>query len=153
MKKMQQTIPSGLLIRSLLVLSVAVLLGAGCAAAPPQSSLLVRPERATTPALAELNNTLAAVALQQAPASTKDYHSHGVSVVGAVRKPGVFDISGPKTLIDLLAMADGVSEKAGSQVHLYRQGPEGRQSYVIDLYALGRSVGANVGEANLPVQG
>ena len=232
MKKMQQTIPSGLLIRSLLVLSVAVLLGAGCAAAPPQSSLLVRPESATTPALAELNNTLAAVALQQAPASTtdyrlgpedllqitlfnvpeteagvtprkvevrvsqqgvitlpllgdvpaaglttasleqtlqerykkylrdpqvgvfvKEYHSHRVSVIGAVRKPGVFEISGPKTLIDLLAMADGVSEKAGSQVHLYRQGPEGRQSYVIDLYALGRSVGANVGEANLPVQG
>jgi len=89
----------------------------------------------------------------QVGVQVKEYHSHRVSVIGEVGKPGVFEISGPKTLIDLLAMAGGVSDKAGSQVHLYRQGPEGRDSYVVDLYALARGVGANVGEANLPVQG
>src|SRR5713101_2231423 len=44
----------------------------------------------------------------------KEYRSQRISVIGQVRKPGVFELSGPKTLIDLLAMAGGVSEKAGS---------------------------------------
>jgi polysaccharide export outer membrane protein len=77
-----------------------------------------------------------------------EYRSQRVSVIGAVQSPGVFELSGPKTLIDLLAMAGGVSEKAGGQVHLYRQGPEGRQSYVIDLYALTDDAES----LNLPVQ-
>lgn len=78
----------------------------------------------------------------------KEYHSHQISVIGEVKSPGVFKLSGPKTLIDLLAMAGGVNERAGSQVHLYRQGPAGRESYMIDLYALTHNVEA----ANLVVQ-
>jgi polysaccharide export outer membrane protein len=78
----------------------------------------------------------------------KEYHSQRVSVIGSVRSPGVFSLSGPKTLIDLLAMASGVADNAGSQVHLYRQGPEGRQNYIVDLYALTNDTGA----LNLPVQ-
>jgi protein involved in polysaccharide export with SLBB domain len=62
-------------------------------------------------------------------------------------KTGVW-ASGPKTLIDLLAMAGGVSEKAGRQVYLYRQGPTGRESSVIDLYALTHDIDG----ANLSVQ-
>jgi polysaccharide export outer membrane protein len=84
----------------------------------------------------------------------KEYNSQRISVIGEVRQPGVFKISGPKTLIDLLAMAGGITEKAGRQVHLYRQGPEKRESYVVDLYALAESAGASmVVEANLLVQG
>jgi polysaccharide export outer membrane protein len=59
-----------------------------------------------------------------------------VSVIGAVQKPGVLELSGPKTVIDLLGMAGGVTEKAGTQVHIYRQGANGRESHVIDLLAL-----------------
>jgi len=59
-----------------------------------------------------------------------------VSVIGAVQKPGVFELSGPKTVIDILGMAGGVSEKAGTQVHIYRQGANGRESHVIDLLSL-----------------
>ena len=47
-----------------------------------------------------------------------------VSVIGAVQKPGVVELTGPKTVIEILAMAGGVSDKAGSQVHVYRQGPK-----------------------------
>ena len=65
-----------------------------------------------------------------------DYQGHQISVIGEVNHPGVIKITGPKTLIDLLAMAGGVNENAGSQVHLYRQTSAGRESYVIDLYAL-----------------
>jgi polysaccharide export outer membrane protein len=58
------------------------------------------------------------------------------SVIGAVQKPGVVELTGPKTIIDVLAMAGGLSEKASSQVHIYRNTAEGRQSYVIDLLFL-----------------
>jgi polysaccharide export outer membrane protein len=78
----------------------------------------------------------------------KEYHSQRVSVIGEVQKPGVFELSGPKTLIDLLAMAGGVSEKAGRQVYLFRQGPTGRESSAIDLYALANKIDG----ANPPVQ-
>jgi polysaccharide export outer membrane protein len=59
-----------------------------------------------------------------------------VSVIGAVLKPGPVELTGPKTLIDVLALAGGLTEKAGSQVHIYRNAHEGRQSYVIDLLFL-----------------
>ena len=59
-----------------------------------------------------------------------------VSVVGAVSKPGPIELTGPKTLIDVLALAGGLTERAGSQVHIYRNAPEGRQSFVIDLLFL-----------------
>ncbi|HKY08340.1 MAG TPA: polysaccharide biosynthesis/export family protein [Candidatus Binatia bacterium] len=66
-----------------------------------------------------------------------------VSVMGAVQKPGVFELTGPKTVMDMLALAGGVTEKAGNQVHVYRQDEKGnRQSMVIDLMVLANNTGA-----------
>ena len=62
-----------------------------------------------------------------------------VSVIGAVSKTGVLDLTGPKTVIDILAMAGGVTDQAGTQVQIYRQGPNGRESYVIDLAVLAKN--------------
>jgi polysaccharide biosynthesis/export protein len=78
----------------------------------------------------------------------KEYRGQRVTVTGAVRTPGVLQLTGPKTLVDLLSMAGGITERAGNQVHLFRQGPEGRQSYIIDLQALAR----NPALVNMPVQ-
>jgi len=65
-----------------------------------------------------------------------------ISVMGAVQKPGVFELTGPKTVIDLVAQAGGITEKAGNQVLLYRQEPGGkRQTAVIDLLALANPSG------------
>jgi len=80
-----------------------------------------------------------------------------VSVMGAVQKPGVFELTGPKTVIDMLALAGGVTEKAGNQVHVYRQVEQkGRQSFVIDLMVLANSAGLindkNAAMVNMPVQ-
>ena len=76
-----------------------------------------------------------------------------VSIIGAVQKPGEFVISGPRTLIDLLAMAGGVTPTAGTQVHLYRRGPNGHESYVIDLLLLASNPGSyNDKNINLPIQ-
>jgi len=78
----------------------------------------------------------------------KEYRSQSVTVTGAVRNPGVYQLTGPKTLIDLLSIAGGINEHAGGQVHLYRQAPEGRQSYVVDLLVLA----SNPALVNMPVQ-
>jgi polysaccharide biosynthesis/export protein len=59
-----------------------------------------------------------------------------VSVIGSVQKPGVFELSGPKTVIGMLAMAGGVTDQAGTQVQIYRQGPNSRENYIIDLAVL-----------------
>jgi polysaccharide biosynthesis/export protein len=79
-----------------------------------------------------------------------------VSVIGAVQKPGVFELTGPKSLIELLAMAGGVSDKAGAQVHIYRQGANGRETHVIDLVVLTSSTGLinanNAAMINIPVE-
>jgi polysaccharide export outer membrane protein len=84
----------------------------------------------------------------QVGVQVKDYRGQQVSIIGAVGRPGLYQLTGPRTLIDLLSMAGGINEKAGSQIYLYRQGPQGRQSYIIDLLALA----SNPGSANMPVQ-
>jgi len=81
-----------------------------------------------------------------------------VSVMGAVQKPGVFELTGPKTVIDMVALAGGITEKAGNQVHLYRQDAEGRrQTAVIDLLVLANPAASQVDPkdaqlVNVPVQ-
>ena len=79
-----------------------------------------------------------------------------VSVIGAVQKPGVVELTGPKTVIEILAMAGGVSEKAGSQVHVYRQGSKERETHVIDLAVLASGTSlinaSTAGMINMPVQ-
>jgi polysaccharide biosynthesis/export protein len=78
------------------------------------------------------------------------------SVIGAVLRPGVFELTGPKSVIELLAMAGGVSEKAGNQVHIYRQAANGRETHVIDLIVLANSTGlvnaSNAAMINMPVE-
>jgi polysaccharide export outer membrane protein len=76
----------------------------------------------------------------QVGVSIKEFRQKA-SVIGAVQKAGVFEITGPKTVIEMLALAGGVNEKAGSQVHIYRQGLNGRDTHIIDLAILANSVG------------
>src|SRR5688572_13262778 len=37
-----------------------------------------------------------------------------VSVMGAVQRPGIIELTGPRTVVDALALAGGVSERAGN---------------------------------------
>jgi polysaccharide biosynthesis/export protein len=79
-----------------------------------------------------------------------------VSVIGEAVKTGVYELTAPKTVIDVLGMAGGVTEKAGRQVHIYRQGPNGRESHVIDLLVLSSNASLinanNAGLITMPVQ-
>jgi len=46
--------------------------------------------------------------------------SRGVSVIGSVRRPGVYQIVGRSSLLDVLAMAEGLTETAGNSVFVVR---------------------------------
>ena len=50
----------------------------------------------------------------------KEYRSQRISIMGAVEKPGIFDVGGQKTILDLLAMAGGLKEDAGKLLFLIR---------------------------------
>jgi polysaccharide biosynthesis/export protein len=49
-----------------------------------------------------------------------ELESHPVSVVGAVKQPGVFQIRGTKTVIEMLSMAQGLTDDAGDTVLIMR---------------------------------
>jgi polysaccharide export outer membrane protein len=46
--------------------------------------------------------------------------SHGVSVIGSVRQPGVYQVTGRSTLLEVLALAEGLTEGAGNTVFVVR---------------------------------
>src|SRR5215469_3085070 len=50
----------------------------------------------------------------------KEMQSHPVSVIGAVGKPGVFQIRGAESLIEVLSMAQGLADDAGDSVIVMR---------------------------------
>ena len=50
----------------------------------------------------------------------KEYRSQRISVIGAVEKPGIFEVTGRKTILDMLAMAGGLKEEAGQLLFLIR---------------------------------
>jgi polysaccharide export outer membrane protein len=46
--------------------------------------------------------------------------SHPVSVIGEVNKPGVFQVRGSKTLLEMLSLAQGLAPEAGDEVLVMR---------------------------------
>ena len=57
----------------------------------------------------------------------QEMESHPVAVVGAVQLPGVFQIRGPRTVLEMLSMAQGLSPEAGDKVLVVR----GRRSVLL----------------------
>ena len=78
----------------------------------------------------------------------KEYRSQRISVIGAVEKPGIFDIYGQRTLLDALAMAGGLKDDAGPELFLIRvpefegmpqekkEPDEGPKTFIINLEQL-----------------
>ena len=54
----------------------------------------------------------------------QELQSHAVSVVGAVKMPGVFQIRGPKSLLEILSMAQGLADDAGDTVSIVHGGEQ-----------------------------
>ena len=61
----------------------------------------------------------------------REMESHAVSVIGAVEKPGVYQIRGPKPLIEVLSMSHGLADDAGDSVIVTRH-EESARSAVAD---------------------
>lgn len=53
----------------------------------------------------------------------REYRNQRISVMGAITKPGVYDFTGPKTVLDLLAMAGGLRDDAGQLLFVIRPPP------------------------------
>jgi polysaccharide export outer membrane protein len=50
----------------------------------------------------------------------REVESHPVSVMGAVKRPGVFQIRGNKSLLEVLSLAEGLADDAGDTVIILR---------------------------------
>ncbi len=56
----------------------------------------------------------------QITVSVKDFRYQRVAVTGAVNKPDYYSLIGPRTLLEVLGMAGGLSDKAGEVVNVIR---------------------------------
>jgi len=64
----------------------------------------------------------------------KEVESHPVSVFGAVERPGVYQIQGPESLIEVLSMAQGLADDAGDKVIIMRRGETTDSAYANPTY-------------------
>src|SRR6185503_9136281 len=55
----------------------------------------------------------------------KEFGGKKVSVIGAVGKPGVYAMLGPRTLLQILSEAGGLGKEAGSHLFVIRSSPSG----------------------------
>jgi polysaccharide export outer membrane protein len=63
----------------------------------------------------------------------KEFRSYRVSVVGYVEKPGVFEVTGERSLLEILAMAGGLNEKAGKTIQISRNADGRLDTLFVDL--------------------
>lgn len=57
--------------------------------------------------------------------SVADYRNHPVSVLGAVKNPGVYQITGKKTLFEVLSLAGGLNPDASNKIKITRVASQG----------------------------
>lgn len=80
----------------------------------------------------------------------KEYKNQQVAVIGAVEKAGSYELVGRKNLLQIISMAGGLSEMAGNDVFILREGPDGATSMIsIDLKDL--TVNGNQ-TLNIPIE-
>ena len=63
----------------------------------------------------------------------EEYRSQPVSVLGAVRQPGVYQLQGRRLLLDVLAIAGGLSPEVGETITISRSGVQRPVSDELDL--------------------
>lgn len=63
----------------------------------------------------------------QVDVMVKEYRSQKVLVLGEVLRPGLYILTGPTSLLEIISMAGGVSDKVGNQVSILRSPVEDRK--------------------------
>jgi len=67
----------------------------------------------------------------------REHGSKKVSVLGAVGKPGVYEMLGARTLLQVLSEAGGLTKEAGADLFILRMRPEGGSETIpVDLLGL-----------------
>jgi len=77
----------------------------------------------------------------------EEYGSKKAVILGMVKNPGLYELSGPTTLLELISKAGGLSKDAGNKVTIKRIDPDGKKEVInIDLKALmeGGDISLNV---------
>ncbi len=83
--------------------------------------------------------------------AVKEFRSKGVKVLGAVRNPGAYKLTGTSTVLDVITLAGGVSESGGKNLLMLKSTKDGNvEPTPVDLHRL--LVEGDVGQ-NLPVEG
>lgn len=66
----------------------------------------------------------------------QEFRSRKVTVVGQVTTPGLYELTGPTSLLELISKAGGMKEDAGDKIIVKRRAGEGEQQISIDRNAL-----------------
>ena len=56
----------------------------------------------------------------------KEYQSKMISVTGAVKRPGSYQMLGNKTLLEMISLAGGLDKDVGQEIVIFRTLPDGR---------------------------
>jgi polysaccharide biosynthesis/export protein len=82
----------------------------------------------------------------------KEQHGSKITLLGELQKPGTYDYFGNKRLLDVLAMAEGLTKEAGRTIQVSRTGddPSQTSTFMIDLDQL---VKQGQSELNMVIQG
>ena len=80
----------------------------------------------------------------------REYQSGRVSILGAVGTPGVYELVGNQTLLQVIALAGSLTDEAGDEIIILRKQPDGKdQSVRISIDELMRMGDASL---NIPLQ-
>jgi polysaccharide export outer membrane protein len=66
----------------------------------------------------------------------EEFRSKKVTAIGEVMKPGLYELPGQTTLLELLSRAGGLTRDAGDKALVKRKTGKGEQSFTIDLKKL-----------------
>ncbi|HOE13492.1 MAG TPA: polysaccharide biosynthesis/export family protein [Candidatus Saccharicenans sp.] len=80
----------------------------------------------------------------------KEYQSSRVAIIGAVEKPGMYELVGRQTLLQMISQAGGFKDTAANEIYVLREGQDGTTASIsIDLEELLINGNQNL---NIPVQ-
>lgn len=54
-----------------------------------------------------------------------------IAVLGAVGRPGLYEMAGPTTLLQILSEAGGLTQQAGREIHILRQQNDGEKERIV----------------------
>ncbi|HRD01543.1 MAG TPA: polysaccharide biosynthesis/export family protein [Candidatus Saccharicenans sp.] len=80
----------------------------------------------------------------------KEYQSSRVAIIGAVEKPGMYELVGRQSLLQMISQAGGFKDTAANEIYVLREGQDGTTASInIDLEELLINGNQNL---NIPIQ-